>query len=362
MKIRRVLIFFALLATILSGCSIPGGETTVDKPLYGVPSKDNDESFKQYVNIFSQNNVQNDATFLEHNGWFYGQAWDEDGFSLFIKVRTDGSDYTVLDKGMATNIHIVDNYIYYMIDDGSTYGIYKMKTSGENKQKIVDAYGSMQIFDGQIYYNSTRTYEYETTDDGHEKVLPQYCHLYRCALDGSDVTEIIAKPTFHFYVFEDGILYQDDNDRCSLHVCNLDGSNDVKLNDTYSYWPIYDGEYIYYVAETDPQNPTICSIWKIRPDGSEEQQVANYQVSNGMLLSYEHIYFVYGDDSDRLYRIDKNGSNLTLITQDTNVAFPQLFENSIKYTKYTEDYEYIDTNYFCAYDGSGKWDFLDMIY
>ncbi len=346
-------------------CSVCGkvDESAVveTKPLYGVPVKDGEEAVEKYLNIFAQNNIQNRASFLESNGWIYGQAWDYDGSSQFVKVRTDGSDFTVLDDGFALNIHIVDNYIYYMNINGSDYGIYKMKTSGEDKQKISDAFGSMQIVNRQIYYYSDYDYEYEEDENGQIKVLPEYCHLYRCELDGSNVTEIIAKPTFHFYVFEDGILYQDDNDKSSLHVCDLDGSDDIKLNDAYSYMPIYDGQFIYYVCDTGTGGDSVRTIWKVKPDGSENQQVANYQVSNAMVMSYDHIYFVYGDDSDRLYRIDKDGSNLTLITQDTNIAYPQLFGNYIKYTKYTDGYQYIEANYFCEYDGSGKWDFLDMI-
>lgn len=329
-------------------------------PLYGVPTKENQDAFEKYLDIFNQNNVQNDATFLEHNGWIYGQAWDNNGNSQFIKVRTDGSDWTVLDTGFAHNIYIVDNYIYYMINSNDASGIYKMKTSGEDKQKISDLNGSMQIVDRQIYYVDYN-YENEVDSDGNIiHVKSEYCHLYRCELDGSNVTEIIAKPTFHFYVFDDGIIYQDDNDNSSLHVCNVDGTEDIKLNDDISYWPIYDGEFIYYVKQGSLADASDRSIWKIKPDGSEDQMIADYEVSNGMLMTYDHLYFVYGDDSDRLYRIDKDGSNLTLITQDTNVFYPQLFGNLIKYTRRSDDHKYIEGNYFCDYDGSGRWDFLDM--
>ena len=407
MKIRHILISLIILATLLTGCSqhehtwnqatctapktcsecgategealghtweaIDGvmtcsvcgevDETAIveTKPLCGLPVKDGEEAVKEYLNIFAQNNVQNRATFIESNGWIYGQGWDNEGSSQFIKVRTDGSDFTVLDKGLAMNIHIVDNYIYYMINNESGRGIYKMRTSGEDKQKISDAFGSMQIVNRQIYYYSDYEYDYEKDENGMVKVLPEYCHFYRCELDGSNVTDIIAKPTFFAYVFEDGILYQDDNDKCSLHVCDLDGSNDIKLNDAYSFKPIYDGEYIYYIREDVSNSEITRTIWRIRPDGSEDQQVTDCKVTNGLLLTYDNIFFVYGDDSDRLYRIDKDGSNLTLITQDTNVSTPQLFNNYIKYTKHTEDYRYIEANYFCNYDGSGKWDFLDMV-
>jgi len=344
------------------GISMSGANETIAPvqmaPLDSVQYMEEKEEIQEYLNVFDQNNVQNEATFIEHNGWIYGQAWDDDGNSQFIKVRTDGSDWTVLDTGLAHNIYIIDNYVYYMLNNGDDSGIYKVKTSGEDRCLISHAYGVMQIRERQIYYVDY-DYKYTTDSNGNMiSVLPLYCHLFRCELDGSNLTKIISKPTFHFYVFEDGILYQDDNDGSSLHICETDGTNDYKVNDDVSYWPLYDGKYIYYVKETREKR----NIWRIKPDGTDDQLVADYMVSEGMMLTDSYIYFIYGDDSDRIYRIGKDGSNLTLITQDTNVRWIQLFDNYLKYTKRTEDNEYIEANYFCDYDGSGKWDFLDIAY
>lgn len=317
-----------------------------DWPLTHVPSNEKND---KYLKLNEQNRVQNEGSFLIKNGWIYGQQWDDDGKSQFVKVRTDYTDWTVLDNGFARQINVVDNYIYYM-KNGSDYGIYKMKTSGEDKRLIVKAFGSMQIVGNYIYYAD---YMYNGVYDDASGDDSCY-HLYRCDLDGRNITEIISKPVFHVFVFDDGILYQDDRDNMSLHICDLQGKNDTKLNNSTSYWPIYDGEYIYYVCED--KNGT-SSIWKVRPDGNENQQVAPYSVSNNMLLTEKYIYFVYTDDSDRLYRINKDGSNLTLITQDTHIKFVEFFDNLIKYTKYDDEYEYIEANYFCEYDGSGKEEF-----
>ena len=322
---------------------------------------DGEEAVKKYLNISAQNNIQNRVLFLEDNGWIYGQAWDNQGNSQFIKVRTDGSDFTVLDNGGASHINVADGYIYYMLYNESEHGIYKMKTSGQDRQKISDAYGAMQIVDKQIYYYSA--FEYETSNEPVNYIdNSENCHFFRCDLDGNNVTEIIEKPTFFAYVFEDGILYQDASDKESIHICELDGSNDIKLNNASSFFPIYDGEYIYYLRLLTPQN-TSATIWKIKPDGTENQKLSdiNVNLSQGISMAYDNIYFVNKDDENRLYRIDKDGGNLTLITQDTNVGLVQLFNLYIKYAKYTDDYKYIEANYFCEYDGSGKWNFLDMI-
>lgn len=369
-KSFRIIAVLLALVFMLGGCGTSEtNETqktpdeTVSKPLYGVPVDEGEEAVEKYLNINDQNNVQNFPTFLEHNGWIYGQAWNDEGYSQLVKVRTDGTDWTVLDNGFAHHIYVVDNYIYYMNSTGDdSAGIYKMKTSGADKQRIAKENGYMQIVGREIYYTDYY-YEAELDANGKEiRVKPEYCHLFKCDLNGNNVTEVLAKPTFYFYVFSDGILYQDDNDNASLHVCNIDGTNDTKLNDDVSYLPLYDGEYIYYVKHTDPSDDAAHSIWRIKPDGTEDKMVANYNAASGMIMTKEHIYFVFGDDSYRLYRIDKDGNNLTLITQDANIRFVQFVGGEIKYTKYTDDMQYIEGNFFCEQDGSGKWNFLDLAY
>lgn len=329
----------------------PQAEDTL--PLTQVTKEDS--SYACYIQLNEQNRVQNDGSFLVQGGWVYGQSWDEEGQSQLIKARSDMNDWTVLDSCFATQIKLVGNYIYYMgmCEQDGSYGIYRMKTSGEGKEKLVDAFGAMQITDDAIYYANyviDGVYDDLSGDDS------RY-HLYKCDLNGENAVEVIAKPAFHAFVFSDGILYQDDRDNMSLHVCDLNGNNDVKLNDTRSFFPIYDGEFIYYVCESESGNVQSRTIQKMKTDGSENQLVSPYPVSSDFLLTDDSIYFVYADDSDRLYRIDKDGTDLTLITQDTNIRYVNLFDSIIKYTKYEDGYEFIEDNYFCNYDGSGKWVF-----
>ena len=242
---------------------------------------------------------------------------------------------------------LVDNYIYFMGISDNDRGIYRMRTSGENLEKISDAVGTMQYHDGYIYYT-------DSAFVGIDELTDDVCHLYRCDLDGGNVTEIIKRAVYYPFVFDDFILYQADRDNSSLHICDLNGENDRKLNDCLSYMPLYDGEYIYYVKEESLLDASSRTIWKIRIDGTEDQQVAKYQVSSGMLLTDEYIYFVYADDSDRLYRINKDGTGITQITQDTDLVYIQFLGNGLKYTKLDAAHELMEGNYLCDIDGSGK--------
>jgi len=299
-----------------------------------------------YLKLNQQNQVQNDGTFLIKDGWIYGQSWDENGKSQFIKVRTDNTGLTVLDSGFAKQINIVGNYIYYM-KSGNEYGIYRINKNGNDKTLLVKTTGSVQIVDNYIFYTDNNKNNSITDDDS-------YCHFYRCDLDGKNVTKIINKATYYPFVFDDAILYQDDADGTSLHLGSLDGKNDVKLNNAESFWPIYDGTYIYFLRDDKISENDKRTIWKIKPDGTGEQQVAPYTVSTGIFLTDKYIYFVNFEDNDRLYRIKKDGSDLTLITQDANIRYVELLDEKIKYTVCDSEYKYILGNYFCEYDGSNK--------
>lgn len=313
-----------------------------------LPPLFSDDTASLTIDVRAQSNVQNQNTFYVDGSWIYGQSWDENGVSQLIKTRSDFSDWTVLDDCFASYITSVDNYIYYMGRNDIEHGVYRVRTSGEDLSQLSTAYGAMQVVGNYIYYTDSQYIfddePIQTSDDA---------HLFRCDLDGTNVIEVIAKPVFHFYVFENGILYQDDQDNSTLHVCYTDGSGDIKLNDAISYWPTYDGEYIYYVREEELFNLETRSIWKIKPDGSDDQQVAPYPVSTGMALSNDYIYFINAEDSDRVYRILKDGTGIELVTQDEHIMFLQLFNTTIKYTKYTDD-GFIENNYIAAPDGSDK--------
>ena len=306
--------------------------------------------------IEENGNRMNAPSFYQSGDWILGQSWDENGQSIFVKVREGGNDATVLDQGLATHITVADGYIYY--DTAATsedYGIYRMRLSGEGKELVVKSYGAFQIVGDQIYYADTMyAYSDEQQNSGSVTVKSSECHLMRANLDGTNPVEVIAKPTFYFTVFDDGILYQDDNDNSALHVCALDGSADRKIADGFAFSPIYDGEFVYYTKRTDLTDASTMTIWRVKLDGTQEEMISDQQVSDSFLLFEDKIYYTNGEDSDRVYCMDKDGSNLTLVTQDAYIGRVQIFDGGLKYTQYASDYSSTVGNFFCSADGGRK--------
>ncbi len=294
-----------------------------------------------------QNNSQNNASFTIQDGWVYGMGTDETGRNVaFVKCRTDFTDKVVLEKAWVFFPYVRDGYIYYMLDafkDDSENGLYRMRISGSGREKLSDMYGNMQLWGDTIYLS------YENA----ENEADANC-LYAMDMDGSNVRKVIDKPVFHWFVFGNAILYQDDQDNESLHIVDLAG-NDTKLNNEVSYFPIFDGEYIYYVKNINE----VRSIWRVDVDGLNDEKIADYHASQGFVLHKDKIYFVYLDDGNRIYSINKDGSGLTLISQDQDCSELQFIGDLLKYSDWEKKGNtwYTKAILLCDEDGAKLVDF-----
>ena len=305
------------------------------------------------IDVDHQNTVQNGATFALHDGWIYGQIFDSNR-TLFAKTNVSTGEWVELDVGQALSVQVSGNYVYYVLEapDVGDRGLYRMKTNGEGREKLSDAMGNMQVKGKYIYYTDLRSYDYVELSG---KAAAAACHLYRMNLDGSSVSEIIDRPTFHFYVFNKLILFQDDFDGESLHIRNIDGTNDIKLNDEISYAPIYDGSYIYYMKSDSEWNS--LGIWRMELDGSGDTSISPLPTNESFALYGDYIYSLNGDDNDTIYRVSKDGGIPEKIAPDKNCGRIQFLGDILKYTVFTADWAYIENNTFAEPDGSVRWEF-----
>ena len=231
--------------------------------------------------------------------------------------------------------------------------VYKVRTSGEDKEQIVAVSQPVMQVVGEYIYYTPQTYA------ATEEITDEYTHLYRCKLDGSETKEIINKPTYCWFIFDNYVLYQDDRDNSSLHLFDIENEEDVKLNDQISYCPIFDGEYIYYVSEKELNDEADSTVWRMNIDGSDNQELADYKINSRILLVGDTIYFIYADDDFRLYSIDTDGNNLTQISQDGYIRNMSIYGSELSYAVCAKDYKYIDHIVLCDLDGSNvqKWKF-----
>lgn len=172
-------------------------------------------------------------------------------------------------------------------------------------------------------------------------------YVYTVNIDGTDIVKIndTGEDACSYY-FPDGkkIIYTSTRDNldmakgtwsdplnypqgAELYICDLDGGNVIRLTDNEYYDAEVsvspDGQWILYTRQIDGS----LDLWKMRPDGSEDQQITftdELQEGGSFYLDNETIIYRAWTKSAQgqrgmpmtIFTINHDGSNTKQITQD----------------------------------------------
>ena len=306
--------------------------------------------------VIEQSNRHNMNRFVADNSWIYGVWAGEKGKGEVVKVRYNNSDWTVLDENTneyyAYCLGVKNGYVYYSQELGNgTCEVVKVRTSGKDATVIVkEHYGSVQLIDKYIYYTTP-----EIVDSGTGRCVKNSTNLWRSDTNGSNAICILDKPVYYFSVWGDYVLYQDDMDNMTLHLFNMVTGQDVRLNDAQSFWPIYDGEYIYYLSNSDNVPNYGYGLFRMTADGRVNEEIYLECGISGLLMSGDYLYYINEDDDARVYRCMKDGSEVEQVTQDGYVYTMQFVKNNLVYVP-IQDNAYKGF-YICGLDGSNVIEF-----
>lgn len=325
-------------------------------PVFYNPEKTTYEDLEEMV--IDQSNRHGMNAFCFDNSWIYG-AWAGRNYTgEVVKVRYDNSDWTVIDSDTNGNFAscqaIKSGYIYYTQSTEDGGELVKVRSSGEDAKVIITNHsGSIQIVDNYIYYT---TPEYWNEDNS--AVTDESSHLYRCDLNGENVEAILEIPVYYFTVFENYVLYQDDRDNMTLHIYDMLSGENVRINEQRSFWPIYDGNYIYYLSDSNSPEEYKHTLWRMTLDGTTNEEIDLGCYLGGLLLRGDYVYYINMDDSGRIYRCLKDGSDIELVTQDSNISTFQWVNNCLAYVTIDEE-GYISGIYLCDADGADRIEFCE---
>ena len=306
--------------------------------------------------VIEQGNRHGLNVFCYDNSWIYG-AWAGEKYTgEVVKVRYDNSDWTVIDgdtsKKIASCQAVKSGYLYYSQIGNDGHDLVKVRSSGDDAKTIISGHqGAIQIVDNYIYYTTTEHWNDEGT-----AVTEDSAHLYRCDLNGENVEAILETPVYYFTVFGDNILYQDDKDGMTLHIYNIVSGENRRITEQRSFWPIFDGKYIYYLSDSTSPEEYHHTLWKMSLDGQTNEQIDVGGYIGGLLIRGEYIYYINMDDSWRIYRSLKDGSEIELVTQDSNVTSFQWVNDCLAYAT-RDDEGYIEGFFICDADGADKIEF-----
>lgn len=192
----------------------------------------------------------------------------------------------IINKGIAAKYK---DYIFYQ-NQNDNYSLYRMKSDGIEKQKICD--------DNPFYLN----------------VLPNkiyYIHennIYSINFDGTNRVKLYDSYCKNLIIYNGFIYYIDSVDSSKIYRMNLDGTYRTKICDDYcSAMNIFE-ECIYYQNQSDGGK-----IYKFNLKDSLKQPICNDRTWYTVLCD-KNIYYQNQSDGFTLYSIEINGSNRKKLT------------------------------------------------
>lgn len=365
---KAILTTSIILACCLSACSTKQATAPSESPVItteanaeATPSEtdtqetkfqifDKDKDYSDLGYDMTRNNIYPFYLYGK-NGWYYGTGWSkEDGSPCFQKLRSDGSDRTIIENEVIPiKIEEYEGYIYWI---NGNHQLHKALDSGDNPQQLFDKVTNFQIYDDSIYY------EYDNGEFNQE--------LWKCDLDGKNSELVIDEPAYYCYIYDDKVIYQGDTDSKNvetgehLKIKDLDTDNTITLTTRHSYNPILDGENLYYLGSETREGAN--TLYKMNLTTFNET-ILKENVSEPIQLLDDYLYFSNPEDSNRLYKMDINGKNLQLVLQDKDAESIQVKSNGILYAirEYDSDGNALGVKhyYWADVDGGNPTELLD---
>ncbi|HHV11322.1 MAG TPA: DUF5050 domain-containing protein [Clostridiales bacterium] len=276
-------------------------------------------------------NIYNGGLFCEQGGNIYFCNNNADG-SLFVANGTLTS-FRQVSTDKAVYINADDDYLYYVRandtrqgqtgGDGSLFyyntGIYRIKHNGSDLTAFTSNPAAYLSLKGNYVY-----FQKYDVDNG--------LFLYRTKIDKTE-EQLLVKDSVIPAEIEDDFLYYTRRSK-NLNLCSLNLSSYTTrpvIKGSYLY-PIYSGDYIYYMNTKDHRR-----IYRMNRDGSEPTKLVNQRCSTyNITNSGQYLY----------YQVDNNRANgvhrLNLDTMEDEI----MLVGDYKQIHVTENYVF-----FLDYDG-----------
>ncbi len=367
MKKTFIIAILIMLVFNLTACGFTKKENKLNEQ--AIISGSTESTSKKMVVDFSEkqieimSNYMNGGRTVSSGAWLYGISFLSNGRGSLTKIKNDGSEQKRMMSEWPTFINIVGNWLYYI---GSSYDnnittISKIRISGEDKTHLDSVDGKAKYFNELFIYNN-KLY-YTMVDESDKSNITG--KFYSIDFNGENKTEVLDKAVYYPYIINDKIYYQDDNDYCRIHVCDLDGKNDKVFINEWVYQYIFNGENFYYVTYEDKN----LEESKLRVDENfKNKEIVKYCDINGennkVLIDYTDVQVIamnrdtlfYTDKKDdlRIYSYKFSDESVDLISNDANTDSIMILGNLLSYIDYDNNEEYIDNIFYCNLDGTNK--------
>lgn len=292
----------------VSGLIVIGDKENVPVSLEQSQLKELNDKFKPVGNIPGY--IVNDNTFARQGDWVYYS--DVSGlFKSRIKgTWTDSGTGTVKITDMIfSDINIVGEWIYGVSRiKGKTesYGIYRIKTDGTQKQQLnYDSASFVNVTGEWIYYINTGDLytPYKIKTDG----------TCRQKMSNMKMNALVVADDFMYFqnANDNDCIYKIKTDLSQLTKISSKGGGLTRLNVVGDWVYLYES---YYESSNNTTgkliNESATGLYKIKTDGTQEQKLDAALVSCIVVID-DWIY--YSTYKDALYRMKVDGSGKQML-------------------------------------------------
>lgn len=250
---------------------------------------------------------------LVENGKYIYYAGKNQDVGLY-KINSKSKDKMKLDDGIVTNLCIVDDWIYYTVNMSEDYPpkteLYKMKTDGTAKSKIIDGYWilSYYVIGDDIFYvdqetNITKDYE------GRRYITNK---IFKTDVNGTDRYLINDENLTDVHIDDEWIYYRK-AENGHIRKMKLDGTNDMELTKKVSLNMTLKDEWIYYINYADESK-----IYRMRKDGTDKEKISPY-FSEKFIVEEDWIYYI-NYVGGNLFKVKTDGTNYVNIHMDERLS------------------------------------------
>ncbi|WP_248927583.1 DUF5050 domain-containing protein [Paenibacillus hamazuiensis] len=260
-------------------------------------------------------NITNGGLVAVQGDWIYA---NEDRNKL-IKFNKNGGEEIKLADDNAVSINIVGEWLYY-VAAGSEGGIYKIKTDGTQRSRIVnapDAVSTIRVKDNSIYYVHRSFQDPEGATGGDHR--PD--GIRKMNIDGTgDELLVGGKINYYMALHGDKIYYLlEEGAAKHLYVMNLDGSGQTRLQDDVLRMTVVDG-WIYFAQDNQ--------LGKMSLDGSvviplykADKVITALSYRDGWIYLARGLFGIQGAATIERIRVDGSGLEEIAMARTTSLYF-----------------------------------------
>lgn len=311
--LRMFCLGFAILIMLLSGCGA-GGEKQTDKIDGTVPTPSASEKAKEsespapvgdfppIVSLampkssgFLYGNIINGGVAAEsQDQLFYRSSVDKKLYRAEGAGKVLVSDYPFAQAGnILFSINAVDGWVYFLQEPAQ--GIFKVKTDGSEKTKLIDEYCEyLHVADGYIYFKNI--------DD---KLV------YKAGLGGEN-SEVLFEDRVRCFCVVDGYIFYTEEYYLDsrLYRVKTDGTDKELIFSQRCDRVNVDNERLFVIKSEDN------TVWSMKSNGSDARMIEGV-IARNMNVADGWIYYGNLLDGEKLYKVKTDGSKMEKLSDMT---------------------------------------------